>query len=125
MFDNAKPTFTAFAGAPRVDSGGFAVVAAAIKRAIDAGESREILGFEDSSARTVEIDFRGAPPNVQASARGTAAPTGEEPQEGPGRPKLGVVAQEVTLLPPSPNWPASRAALRRRCPASSKRPPKT
>jgi hypothetical protein len=44
--------------------GALAVVAAAVKRAIAAGESREIPVFEDSDARTVEIDFPGAPPNV-------------------------------------------------------------
>jgi hypothetical protein len=132
MLDVAEPTFTAFAGARRIDGGPLPVVAASVKRAIDAGESGEILIFEDSNARTVEIDFRGSSPDVQASVqralverRGRAASVDEEPRRGPGRPRLGVVAREVTLLPRHWAWLASQpggasVALRRLVEEASK-----
>jgi len=111
MLDVAEPTFTAFAGARRIDGGSLPAVAASVKHAIDAGESGEILIFEDSNARAIEIDFRGSPQDVQASARralserrGRASSIDEESRRGPGRPRLGVVAREVTLLPRHWAW---------------------
>lgn len=121
----SNSTFTAFAGARRIDSGPLASVAASVKRAIDAGETGEILVFEDSDARTIEIDFRGDLSDVEASVaralamrRGYQAPAADEPRRGPGRPKLGVVAREVTLLPRHWTWLAvqpggASVALRR------------
>ncbi len=47
MLDIAELTFTAFAGARRIDSGPLPAVAASVKRAIDAGETGEILIFKD------------------------------------------------------------------------------
>jgi hypothetical protein len=124
MLDPTPPTFTAFIGARRVGAGGLAAAAAAVKQAIDSGETGEILIFEDSNARAIEIDFRGGPESVQASvaraleARERQAAPAEEPRRGPGRPKLGVVAREVTLLPRHWDWLATQrggasVALRR------------
>jgi uncharacterized protein len=124
MPDLLPPTFTAFAGPRRLGVGELAVAATAAKQAIDAGETSEILIFEDSNARTIEIDFRGSPDAVQASvvraleARRSQGAPAQEPQRGPGRPKLGVVAREVTLLPRHWDWLATQrggasVALRR------------
>jgi uncharacterized protein len=124
MLDPTPPTFTAFMGARRVGAGELALAAAAVKQAIDSGETGEILIFEDSNARAVEIDFRGGPESVQAGvaraleARERQAVPAEEPRRGPGRPKLGVVAREVTLLPRHWDWLATQrggasVALRR------------
>jgi hypothetical protein len=70
--------------------------------------------FDDSSGRVVDLDF------WDAGAR-AAAP-------GPGRPKLGVVAREVTLLPRQWEWLSRQqggasAALRRLVDAASKAEP--
>jgi hypothetical protein len=126
MLDDLAPTFTAFAGAHRIDSGALGAVAESVRRAIVAGEATEILIFEDSNARMVEIDFRGSPDDVQASVtRALGARPGlpieareEAPRRGPGRPRLGVVAREVTLLPRHWAWLARQpggasVALRR------------
>ncbi len=132
MLEVAEPGFTAFAAARRIDSGPLLAVAASVKRAIDAGETGEILIFEDCNARTVEIDFRGSLQDVQASARraladrqGRSAAVEEEPRRAPGRPRLGVVAREVTLLPRHWTWlslqpGAASAALRRLVEEASK-----
>jgi hypothetical protein len=111
MLDVAEPTFTAFVGARRIDAGSLPVVAASVKQALDAGETAEILIFEDSNARAIEIDFRGSLRDVQSSVgralverQGPASPIDEEPRRGLGRPRLGVVAREVTLLPRHWAW---------------------
>lgn len=87
---------TAFAGDRKIASGPLAVVAPAVKAAIDAGESH-VLVFDDKSGRQVDLDLRGTMEDVLARL---TSPTGEPPRSpGRGRPKLGVTAREVTLLP--------------------------
>jgi hypothetical protein len=102
---------TAFTGTRRIASGPIADVALAAKSVADRGES--VLIFDDATAQTVEIDFRGSAADVSARlAQRTdlrAAPAQEvEAPRGPGRPKLGVVAREVTLLPRHWDWLASQ-----------------
>jgi len=102
---------TAFTGPRRIASGPIADVALAAKPASDRGES--VLVFDDATAQTIEIDFRGSAADVSARlAQRTelrAAPTQEaEAPRGPGRPKLCVVAREVTLLPRHWDWLASQ-----------------
>ena len=94
-------TCTAFAGRRMIAAGAPSVVAAAIKPAHDAGE--QVLVFNDADARPVEFDLRGTLDEVVA--RLPAAPV---EKRGPGRPKLGVTAREVTLLPRHWDWLASQ-----------------
>ena len=101
---------TAFAGPSRIASGELRHVALKAKQAFDAGKS--VLVFEDASGRVVELPLelpaadllkRLAEPVVTGSA------DIEKPApRGPGRPKLGVVAREVTLLPRHWDWLAAQ-----------------
>jgi hypothetical protein len=82
--------------------------------AIAAREHRDAspLLIDDETGRTIEVDLRGSIEDVLA--RLTPAP----PKPGRGRPKLGVTAREVTLLPRHWDWLATQpggasAALRR------------
>jgi hypothetical protein len=78
----------------------------------------QVLILEDSSGQPVELDLRAGPQAaVEAYFARTAAPA-RAPRPGRGRPKLGVVAREVTLLPRHWEWLAAQpggasAALRR------------
>ena len=99
-------TCTAFAATRRIASGAVADVALKAKRVVDRGES--VLIFDDATAQPVEIDFRGSAADVRRRL-GDAAPAMPEVKadaepRGPGRPKLGVVAREVTLLPRHWEW---------------------
>lgn len=98
-------TCTAFQGARRIASGPLAEVALAAKRAADRGDT--VLVFDDATSRPVELDLRGSEAEVLARL---PAPAGIEPDapRGPGRPKLGVVAREVTLLPRHWDWLAGQ-----------------
>ncbi len=77
------------------------------------GERAPVLIFDDVTSEQIELDLRGTPEEVlrrlaETSRKGTpaAASAGSEPEvpRGPGRPKLGVVAREVTLLPRHWDW---------------------
>jgi uncharacterized protein len=104
----SKPGFTAFIDARRVAAGPLVDVARAVKAALANGEDGEILIF-DAEARLVEVDFRGSIAEVELSAtRALEEIDGEESRRGPGRPRLGVVAREVTLLPRHWSWLAEQ-----------------
>jgi uncharacterized protein len=102
--------FTAFEGQQRLISGSLADVALAVKRASGGGPSAPVLIFDDSTGRAIDLDLRGSdseilkrlPPGNSASAAAVDPPPGEP--RGRGRPKLGVVAREVTLLPRHWEW---------------------
>ena len=84
---------TAFAGARRIGSGDLSEVALKAKQVIDSGGLEPVLIFDDISGQVIDVDYRGAQPQPEP-----------EPPRRPGRPKLGVVAREVTLLPRHWDW---------------------
>ena len=94
----------AFAGTRRIAAGALADVALKAKKLIDRGEA--VLILDDATSEPIEVDFRGTPADIRGRlAHGMLAAAPEaSPQSGPGRPKLGVVAREVTLLPRHWDW---------------------
>lgn len=107
-------TFTAFEGHRDVAQGELGVVAAA---ACEAGG--QILIFDDSTGQPVELDLRhGAEAAVAGYLARTAPAEAPPARPGRGRPKLGVVAREVTLLPRHWDWlagqPGGASAVLRR-----------
>jgi hypothetical protein len=100
MVDDSR-TFTAFAGTRHIATGDLASVAARAKALLDQDEGASVLILDDETCRVVEVDFRGTADDVA----GRLEPTSGKPEaRGPGRPKLGVVAREVTLLPRHWEW---------------------
>jgi uncharacterized protein len=108
---------TAFAGTRRLARGTRAEVARAVKAALEQGENDSILVFDDREARQLEFDLRGTDADVaaryaeaepDANAGGPEEQASTEAPRGRGRPKLGVVAREVTLLPRHWDWLAAQ-----------------
>ena len=101
---------TAFKGNQLVASGDVLNVAEKAKKLIDQDEQASILIFNDDTSELVEVDFRGTVKDVLERLKNTAkdgtstSDTDLRPQRGPGRPKLGVVAREITLLPRHWDW---------------------
>lgn len=93
----------AFEGDRLIARGPAAEVVAAVKAAADSG-GEALLAFDAATGRVVDLDLRGDVETVLA--RLTPAPV--EEKRGPGRPKLGVTAREVTLLPRHWDWLASQ-----------------
>jgi uncharacterized protein len=91
--------FTAFEGERRLASGPLPEVALAVK-ATARPVSNPILIFSDATGRAVDLDLRGEAAEIVARH----APAEEAAPRGRGRPKLGVVAREVTLLPRHWEW---------------------
>jgi hypothetical protein len=96
---------TAFEGTRRIASGELGHVARKSKDVIDRNGRAPVLIFDDSTSEQIEIDFRGTAGDVVE--RLAAIPSKEAAvtaPRGPGRPKLGVVAREITLLPRHWEW---------------------
>lgn len=89
---------TAFEGTRLIATGELKEVAAQAKIVMDGGTLAPVLIFDDSTSELIEVDFRGTPADVQ----GRLTPAGNPRR--PGRPKLGVVAREITLLPRHWEW---------------------
>jgi len=96
---------TAFEGARRIASGDLTQVALKTKDVIDRGGRAPVLIFDDATSELIEVDFRGTPEDVLKGLPAAASPQPEDAAvRRPGRPKLGVVAREVTLLPRHWDW---------------------
>jgi hypothetical protein len=96
---------TAFAGNRRIASGTIREVALKAKKVLDQGEDAPLLIFDDKTSEVIEVDFRGTRGDVEKRiARKSDAPMQPPERRGPGRPKLGVVGREVTLLPRHWDW---------------------
>ena len=119
-----RATYIAFEGDRRIGAGSLGEVARAAKEALDRRKDASILVFDGTTGGPIDIDFRGTVADVLARLPGLAgapAAAGEatpSTPRGPGRPKLGVVAREVTLLPRHWDWLAQQpggasVALRR------------
>ena len=119
MPDSAKPSYTSFNGHQRIAFGSLKVNALAVKHALATGVPHPLLTFCDQTGQVVDIDMRGSdaeilarlpPDEYQLQASESALTDSADPGEprGRGRPKLGVVAREVTLLPRHWDWLAAQ-----------------
>ena len=114
---------TAFEGDRRIAAGPLAAVAAAVRGHMNArrdGSLPPVLIFDDVTARQIEVDFRGSARSVvsrlpKAKASPDRGDEGADDDDdggarsrGPGRPRLGVVGREVTLLPGQWDWLATQ-----------------
>lgn len=94
---------TAFDGPRLLASGALPDVARAVKEHVDRDPRAAVLIFDDRTGGRIEVDLRGGVDAVVARLSPPSAPD-TETRRGPGRPKLGVVAREVTLLPRHWEW---------------------
>jgi len=95
----------AFVGHNLIASGALAEVVNEVKRHYDQNPNDLILIFDNEKSNVIEMDLRGKMEDVFAlldSPKTVAEPIA--PPKRPGRPKLGVVSKEVTLLPRHWEW---------------------
>lgn len=109
--DSSDGSFTAFVGEQCIAQGSLPDIV----RATHALRDQAVVIFDDSTGARVELDLRGALDEALARA---ATPSTLRPKPARGRPRLGVTAREVTLLPRHWEWLATQpggasAALRR------------
>ncbi len=102
------PQVTAFDGPNQIASGPLDQVALQVREVGRRGSGAPLMIFDDQTQKTLEIDFRGSTTalrrHVEQQYGQSAHAAQEPPAPGPGRPRLGVVAREVTLLPRHWEW---------------------
>ncbi len=113
MSETTFQTFTAFRGFEQLASGSLATVRGAVLAAEKRHSHAPILVFDDENGAQTDLDFRASAENVEP-----APPADRIESRRAGRPKLGVVGREVTLLPRHWDWLAEQkggasVALRR------------
>ena len=99
---------TAFLDDRRIAAGELRHVALRAQLALEAQPQGQLLIFDDADARLIDLDLRGSAAEIVQQLNRGEVPTASEAQapvkRGRGRPKLGVVAREVTLLPRHWQW---------------------
>ncbi|MCB9549210.1 MAG: DUF2239 family protein [Myxococcales bacterium] len=108
------PRFLAFVGTDALADGPLATVVAAARAAHAAQPDRRVALYDAATGRALDVDLTTDTP-----------PTLTPPAPGPGRPRLGVVSREVSLLPRHWAWLSAQrggasAALRRLVDAARK-----
>lgn len=113
---------TAFQGHRRIAGGPLVEVALVVKAQAGVADTA-VLVFDDDTGAVVDLDLRGSDaeivsrlaerfPSVRpvepATERRSTAEALDAGARGRGRPKLGVVAREVTLLPRQWEWLAAQ-----------------
>jgi hypothetical protein len=100
-----NPAFIAFAGTRRIAAGALPQVAHDLRVHLDTGALDPVAVFDAVTSSPVDLDLRGTPEEAAERAEQMLAQKQRpQPKTGPGRPKLGVVAREVTLLPRHWDW---------------------
>lgn len=134
MSDPSLKICTAFVGHRLLCTASLAEVAVAVRQST--GVADAVLVFDDATGRVIDLDLRGSEAEIldrmsrhpaideggdHSKADVVSDPRGSDEAQSPktrGRPKLGVVAREVTLLPRQWEWLTSQpggasATLRR------------
>ena len=120
---HTRPTI-AFAGPRLIAAGNLSEVAVATQAAESAGLDRAPIIFDAVTSEPIDLDLRGTPEELLARVLALSPSKSEsayieaDAHRGPGRPRLGVVGREVTLLPRHWDWLATQsggasAAIRR------------
>lgn len=115
-------TFVAFEGDRLVAAAPLEPLLLQVKTRHDGGAVGTLLVFDEHTGQQVDFDLRGSPEEVLARALPPKPPVGR------GRPKLGVVSREVSLLPRHWEWleeqpQGASAALRRLVDEARRRDP--
>lgn len=110
----SSPQWIAFAKNKRIGLGLPQEVASSVKTYTDEHPDIAVLVLDADTSQPVEIDLRGSLAAVlkrlpaPQQTLPEATPDADTATRGPGRPKLGVVAREVTLLPRHWDWLAKQ-----------------
>jgi hypothetical protein len=117
-----ETSYSAFCGERLIGSGKLSEMLRTSKAFLDRSQQANLLIFEDQTGRQVDFNFSG----TLAEILERAEPAPE--RVGPGRPKLGVVSREVSLLPRHWEWLEEEpqgisAALRRLVDEAKKKNP--
>lgn len=103
------PTAIAFEGSHKIAEGPLADVAVIMRERVGKATHEAILVFDYATGKSLQIDLSGSEKDLRARlAANLPAEASDDTisaaPRGPGRPRLGVIAREVTLLPRHWDW---------------------
>jgi hypothetical protein len=107
--------YTAFEAGRVVAKGALPQVVLGVKRRLGKADNSSVLIFSDDTGNTMDFNFQGTEKDVLKRLEVFGGVGGQGPAipdagyAGPGRPKLGVVSREVSLLPRQWEWLASQS----------------
>jgi uncharacterized protein len=100
--------YSVFAGDRLIVSGNLETTVLRTKAYLARGEADTVLIFDNQNGQEIDFDFRGTSEEVLGRLSSHPLVAKAEPvtaqRKGPGRPKLGVVSREVSLLPRHWEW---------------------
>lgn len=107
--DQTRFYCTAFWGVKVVASGSLQHVVSIVKTTLDDKDLTQLLIFDDATGKQIDVDLRGKTDEAlkqlgEQSGQLPDAEINHPPARRVGRPKLGVVSGEVTLLPKDWEW---------------------
>lgn len=110
MSDTHAVSLTAFAGKQKIATGTLHALAPLLKERVTREPDAQILIFNDDNGKQVDLNLHGSLAEVLQrlpAPRPVDDDTASTPRTA-GRPKLGVTAREVTLLPRHWEWLAGQ-----------------
>ncbi len=111
-------TYTAFEGHKLLFRGKLHDVVLKIKKKLGKSDNSSVWIFNDLTGKIMDFNFQGSEKDVLKRLEIFSSEDAKKASTGPGRPKLGVISREISLLPRHWEWLAGQpsgasATLRR------------
>jgi hypothetical protein len=104
-----KNAYTAFEGSQKIAQGSLADVVLKVKKRIGRAAAHDVLIFSDETGKTMDFSFEGGEKEILRRLEVYTKAAAPREAAGPGRPKLGVISREVSLLPRHWEWLATQS----------------
>jgi hypothetical protein len=101
--------YSAFEDAKLLFQGELSDVVLKIKKYLGSDRNSAILIFSEDTGKLMDFNFQGTTQAVLKRLEVFTSAEQMNPSSGPGRPRLGVVSREVSLLPRHWEWLAARS----------------
>ncbi len=105
---NTSTAYTVFEGAKILFRGSLTEVVLKVKKRLGKSDHNPCTIFSDATGKAIDFHFHGSEKDVQKRLEVFVSDAPLE-NSGPGRPKLGVISREVSLLPRHWEWLATQA----------------
>lgn len=106
---DAINTYTAFDENKLIFQGPLSEVVLKIKKRLGRAENSSILIFSGATGKTIDFNFQGSEKDILKRLEVFVSEEMPISYAGPGRPKLGVMSREISLLPRHWEWLANQS----------------
>ncbi len=106
---DAINTYTAFDENKLIFQGSLSEVVLKIKKRLGRAENSSVLIFSDATGKAIDFNFQGSEKDILKRLEVFVSEEMPNSCAGPGRPKLGVMSREISLLPRHWEWLANQS----------------